>query len=430
MAYSESDSAFEYMFLRLVMARFDLNSHVLSPSWVKDAWNNALKTFSPSSHPPCDALMFGNDKSALPLVLVGVSRLLGIPSVMEMPNLYPHYLLRPEVIVADSMFVLLHHSVRSVFNDEVNITAHGVATRSAKQQHEFPAYQSPQAVVMSPGVDVESLQRAVASSPPSECFPGCGTFFPFHSRKRRRFHLLDREIVRCRDCFTIGMVCRLSPEKSIGFFLLAAHQLVFQLGCQSCRFVIIGDGKLRESLALLAMKLGLSEVVKFEGHLPRKLWHVRAVSVWDVAVTTGAWAETFSIAGLELMALGVPLVTYATGGMGEYVTGPSFAPESGCLESSRYCEDDCVNRFLSSRNVSLQRQFYANFSQCPFYRSENAIVMMDTNPLSLALGIEYLISNPKVRDEIGLAGIGTASRHFHIDKTRKLYERLFHSILS
>jgi hypothetical protein len=79
-AYRVQDVACEYMFLRLVMARFSTDSAVLAPPWVARAWRSAVEMFSAAPpHPPCDALMFGNDKSALSLLLVGVARLLGIP---------------------------------------------------------------------------------------------------------------------------------------------------------------------------------------------------------------------------------------------------------------------------------------------------------------------------------------------------------------
>ena len=80
MAVSVQDLACEYMFLRLRMANFSTDRAVLAPAWVAEAWIAAVDMFSPPRpHPPCSALLFGNDKSALPLMMVGVARLLGIP---------------------------------------------------------------------------------------------------------------------------------------------------------------------------------------------------------------------------------------------------------------------------------------------------------------------------------------------------------------
>ena len=422
------DVVYEYMYLRLSMASFQLDPAVLSPPWVADAWSSAVRMFSPTNHhPPCDALLFGNDKSALPLLLEGVARLLRIPrcvldfvvfvsqycvhlcffygccSVMEMPNLHPHPLVRPNFLVADSWFVLSHYSVYPLVS-----SLHGYGSKQLRR-----------GVVMSPGVDVEALQQIVASRPPVACPPRCGSYLPLHSRAVKYFTPRDRRITRCGKCFTIGIICRLSPEKSVGLFLLAASELVHTLGCDSCRFIIIGDGKLINHLRLLSDRLNLKDHVQFMGWLSKEDMMVRAVSSWDVAVTTGAWRETFSIVGLELLTLGIPLVTYASGGMGEYIVDPF-----GVSNSSTRCNAK-VEEYIQSVDVisSLNLDLFGNASsRCPFAVSDNAVVVLDTHPLALALAIKYLDYSPGDRSTIGYAGITTAADYFHINKTRDMYQ--------
>jgi glycosyltransferase involved in cell wall biosynthesis len=230
------------------------------------------------------------------------------------------------------------------------------------------------------------------------------------------------------------MVCRLAPEKSVGLFLQAASELVHTFQCTTCRFIIAGDGKLSPHLQHLASRLRLDDYVQFTGWLTKEHVAAAAVSSWDVAVTTGAWRETFSIAGLELLALGVPLVTFATGGMGEYIADPASSFSSSDVSDVFNCSER-VAAFLSSMNTSIlsfeEAVLRATDQQvppmnnttplCPFAVADNAVVVLRAHPRALALAMLYLDRHPDDRSRVGFAGITTATRHFHTNKTRDLY---------
>jgi glycosyltransferase involved in cell wall biosynthesis len=378
-------------------------------------------------------------------------------SVMEMPNLHPHPLVRPDFVVADSWFVLSHSSLKHLDLALVSHTTDpydsaqlfSVPLKSNESEsfssssEMFPVYQSTRAEILSPGVDVTALHAVVKHHPPVPCPPGCGAFLPLHTRENHYFTTADRHHLRCGNCFTIGMVCRLSPEKSVGLFLLAAAELVNTFNCTFCRFVIVGDGALQHHLRELSARLQLTNHVQFMGWLTKESMMVTAVTSWDVAVTTGAWRETFSIAGLEQLALGVPLVTFASGGMGEYVSDPllTYAPSPRSPPTTTTstnllwnCSDE-VRVFISRLNLDHidgddddGDDGHGKIFVCPFAISDNAIVVLDTHPQSLAMAVKYLETSPDDRSRIGFAGITTASQHFHLNKTRDLYQDfLLHS---
>ncbi|MBI3650440.1 MAG: glycosyltransferase [Acidobacteria bacterium] len=75
---------------------------------------------------------------------------------------------------------------------------------------------------------------------------------------RNEYQIADEEIV-------IGIVGRLCEVKNHQMFLAAAAQLVNHENDHSLRFVIIGDGHLRQRLQASAQQLGIAERVIFTG---------------------------------------------------------------------------------------------------------------------------------------------------------------------
>jgi glycosyltransferase involved in cell wall biosynthesis len=111
----------------------------------------------------------------------------------------------------------------------------------------------------------------------------------------------------------IGTVARLQPEKGVANFLKAAARA--SVSCPSARFLVVGDGPLREELLRLADRLGLRERVRFLGHRA----DARAlIGLLDVIVVPSLTEGTPLIV-LEAMAAGVPLVASAVGGIPDQV---------------------------------------------------------------------------------------------------------------
>ncbi len=111
----------------------------------------------------------------------------------------------------------------------------------------------------------------------------------------------------------VGVVARLQPEKGIANFLKAAARI--SSSCPEARFLVVGDGPLREELLRLANRLGLRERVRFLGHRADARDLIGLLDVLAVPSLT----EGTPLTVLEAMAAGVPIVASAVGGVPDQV---------------------------------------------------------------------------------------------------------------
>ena len=111
----------------------------------------------------------------------------------------------------------------------------------------------------------------------------------------------------------VGVVARLQPEKGIAKFLKAAARI--SSSCPEARFLVVGDGPLREELLRLADRLGLRERVRFLGHRADARDLIGLLDVLAVPSLT----EGTPLTVLEAMAVGVPIVASAVGGVPDQV---------------------------------------------------------------------------------------------------------------
>lgn len=109
----------------------------------------------------------------------------------------------------------------------------------------------------------------------------------------------------------IGCLAHLIPGKGQADLITAFASLVGP----DLRLLLAGEGSERVALEALAERLGVSDRVWFSGHLedPRQALAGLAVAV------VPSHSETFSLACLEALAMGVPLVATRTGGIPEVV---------------------------------------------------------------------------------------------------------------
>jgi glycosyltransferase involved in cell wall biosynthesis len=111
----------------------------------------------------------------------------------------------------------------------------------------------------------------------------------------------------------VGVVARLQPEKGVATFLKAAARV--SKVSQEARFLVVGDGPLREELLELVGRLGLRERVCFLGYRA----DARALTgLLDVLVVPSL-TEGSPLIVLEAMAAGVPVVASAVGGIPDQV---------------------------------------------------------------------------------------------------------------
>ncbi len=127
------------------------------------------------------------------------------------------------------------------------------------------------------------------------------------------------------DEFVVLTVCRLVPQKGVQTLLRAAARLGDLRGL---RVVVVGEGPYRRELEELARRLGLGNVVRFEGwvHGGRIGMYYSAADCFVLA----SFEESFGIVLLEAMLYGLPVIASRTWGalevIGDSGAGALFPP--------------------------------------------------------------------------------------------------------
>lgn len=115
------------------------------------------------------------------------------------------------------------------------------------------------------------------------------------------------------DAPLVGWVGRLAPEKGPDMFIQAAQHI----NCQrdDVHFALVGEGELRDSLADMIRNFDLNDRVHLAG-----LWTdtSRVYPAFDVLAQTSR-TEGMSLALLEAMACGLPVVALAVGGVSDLI---------------------------------------------------------------------------------------------------------------
>ncbi len=169
------------------------------------------------------------------------------------------------------------------------------------------------------------------------------------------------------------------------------------------RFTVVGDGALRTALEDLAARLRISWAVHFTGwvsaeELPGVL------AGMDIVVNPGLVLETFCISNIEAMSMGVPLVTFAVGGIGEYVAAPSQLSADGSNSSTDEFGDFSVGA--------------------------NAVVVHRASPAALAEAALHLVLRPALRRELAAAGRRTVLARFTVQRQMQQYSDLYQHIVT
>ncbi len=128
-----------------------------------------------------------------------------------------------------------------------------------------------------------------------------------------KYQILREEIGVKTDEILVGFVGRLTEIKNISLFLKTAkiYQERRQTDSSKLKFVIIGDGNMRESLEREATELGIREVVSFLGN--RNDSDVFYSGLDIVALTSLNEGTPLSL--IEAMANGKPVISTAVGGV-------------------------------------------------------------------------------------------------------------------
>lgn len=161
-----------------------------------------------------------------------------------------------------------------------------------------------------------------------------------------------------QDSKVVGIIGRLHPQKGHEYFLKAAAIVTREI--PSVRFLIIGEGTLRDELEKMADRLGLADKTLFTGQR-RDIAEI--LSVLDISVLSSL-REGFSITVLESMASGLPVVVTDVGGNREVVeesqTGFIVPPENvGALAAAiaRILKDENLARRMGERAHERVKSF-------------------------------------------------------------------------
>ncbi len=119
--------------------------------------------------------------------------------------------------------------------------------------------------------------------------------------------------------FVVGCCAVLRPEKNHGQLI----ELIAKIGeTSSARALIVGDGPMRRALEDKARAMGVAPRVTFAGaHEDVRPY----LAAFDVGALCSVAIETLSLAALEALAMGVPMVMSDTGGASEIVDGRNGA---------------------------------------------------------------------------------------------------------
>jgi glycosyltransferase involved in cell wall biosynthesis len=120
---------------------------------------------------------------------------------------------------------------------------------------------------------------------------------------KQRFGFSDKDLV-------IGTVGRVEEQKGHIFLIQAFAKLRQRPDGQRLKLLLVGDGRLLPQLKEVSERLGISEAVCFPGSIAKLADVYRAI---DLFAMPSLW-EGLSLAMLEAMAAGLPMVATEVGG--------------------------------------------------------------------------------------------------------------------
>jgi glycosyltransferase involved in cell wall biosynthesis len=161
-------------------------------------------------------------------------------------------------------------------------------------------------------------------------------------------------------CLLAGTACRLAVQKGLEWFLRSVAIVVSTR--TNMRFVIWGDGPQKEQLQALVKELGIGDYIIFPGYRSDILNCLPALDIFVMS----SYAEYFSIALLEAMRAGLPIVATNVGGNPEAIESgvhgllvSSADPQALAAGISMLANDNQVRECMGR---AAQRRFLEKFS--------------------------------------------------------------------
>jgi glycosyltransferase involved in cell wall biosynthesis len=178
------------------------------------------------------------------------------------------------------------------------------------------------------------------------------------------------------DCFVIGTVARLAPQKDL-FTLIRILEKLLEADEKS-RLVIIGDGQQKEQLLDFASDLGVADKIYWLGRRDSIRSHIR---LFDVFVLTSLY-EGFGLVLLEAMQSQVPIVA----------SNNSAIPEVLGLDFPGLCRTGEANDFVEKIQAIQSDSYRENLLSLQSGR----LALFDAATMSQAIDVVYLKYDLKV----------------------------------
>ena len=159
-----------------------------------------------------------------------------------------------------------------------------------------------------------------------------------------RAAVIRRELGPSAAELVVGICAALRPEKAHADLLAACAQAVAAGANLHC--LIIGDGPERAAIVAAADSLGIGGRVTITGFQADVRPYIDACDVMVLA----SYTETFSLAALESMAMGKPVIMTQVGGADEQVTDG----DDGRLFAAR-ATDELARHILAMRDTALRQ---------------------------------------------------------------------------
>ena len=200
-------------------------------------------------------------------------------------------------------------------------------------------------------------------------------------------HVL-RDEIDCGDGeIVVGFVGRLTRIKNLQLLLRSASLIKENEPKLPIRFVVIGDGELRESLEQEAATLDLAETVRFLGNRDNINELLPGL---DIAVLTSA-NEGTPLSLIEAMMSGVPFVSTSVGGVVDL--------------AGEQCEG------------------HEGFQVC-----ERGILALPDSPDSVARGLIYLAKNEKLRESLSERGRAFVTENYSLERLEADIKKLYRDL--
>jgi hypothetical protein len=182
----------------LILANYTIDR--VQPLWCRQFYTILRDALPPLS---CSAIVYGNERGFSADVLVtDAARILGIPTVAELLNLYVHKDVLPTVMVAPSTFAVEHESIQAALNERYTVPATG----------KLGPLHSPLAAVIPPAVDTSRLNPAIYRgrkyAPNSYAQEGV---YAHPACEIRGEVPRDEKGIPVKPCVIVGFLARLSP---------------------------------------------------------------------------------------------------------------------------------------------------------------------------------------------------------------------------